>query len=506
MEDRFSFGYFSQNQGDYNQLAPEGDPVLELLNSPHGMIQHPHNGRQMSCASCHFVDQAAKFQENLVFAYNDFTQRTPIPWRNSAGGTTLRNSQNLVMVGLEPGLPLHWDGEFFSMKELVCAGFAGRNMGWLAHEQALASANVARVIREDNGTYPNDADLKGAYKDLYARLGFDISQKNNQEIMDQTCEFVVTFMRQIDFSRDEQGLYNGSAYDEFLIRNNIRRAPQLNETAQQYTEYIRNQLNTKTSWVWVEPQALKYHAQASQFGYQELEGMKTFFNSGQCASCHTPPRFTNSGFHNVGVSQLEYDGIHGRGAFGALKQPTWVERLQKPELYWTATPQHPDWQGIYGQVPKVSDPQQVDLGAWNVLGHPDKRSVQAPIRKALCESTVEKNCAGWSDDNYLNFSFGAFKTPTLRSLGQSAPYFHNGRAWTLEEVMKDYLTAARLAKKGELVGGDPRMQDIDLLPTDLADVEAFMLSLNEDYDSSPASLKARGDSNWRPQGSRPARP
>lgn len=36
---------------------------------------------------------------------------------------------------------------------------------------------------------------------------------------------------------------------------------------------------------------------------------------------------------------------------------------------------------------------------------------------------------------------GAFKTPTLRYLKQTAPYFHDGRFTNLEEVLDHYLNA-----------------------------------------------------------------
>ena len=38
---------------------------------------------------------------------------------------------------------------------------------------------------------------------------------------------------------------------------------------------------------------------------------------------------------------------------------------------------------------------------------------------------------------------GAFKTPTLRDVSQSGPYFHNGSIATLEEAV-DFITALEL--------------------------------------------------------------
>jgi len=67
---------------------------------------------------------------------------------------------------------------------------------------------------------------------------------------------------------------------------------------------------------------------------------------------------------------------------------------------------------------------------------------------------------------------GAFKTPTLRDVELTAPYFHNGTATTLAEVVDHY---AR--------GGDDRsnlskdVRQLDLSEQDKADLVAFMKTL-----------------------------
>jgi cytochrome c peroxidase len=67
---------------------------------------------------------------------------------------------------------------------------------------------------------------------------------------------------------------------------------------------------------------------------------------------------------------------------------------------------------------------------------------------------------------------GAFKTPTLRDIELTAPYFHNGSATTLAEVVDHY---AR--------GGDDRsnvskdVRKLTLSEQDKADLVAFMKSL-----------------------------
>jgi cytochrome c peroxidase len=67
---------------------------------------------------------------------------------------------------------------------------------------------------------------------------------------------------------------------------------------------------------------------------------------------------------------------------------------------------------------------------------------------------------------------GAFKTPTLRNITQSAPYMHDGSQKTLEEVVEWY------AKGGHPNSGlSDKVKKLDLTAQDKSDLVAFMQSL-----------------------------
>ncbi len=68
---------------------------------------------------------------------------------------------------------------------------------------------------------------------------------------------------------------------------------------------------------------------------------------------------------------------------------------------------------------------------------------------------------------------GAFKTPTLREVVHTAPYFHDGSAKTLEEVIAHYVT-------GGVVKQDlsPNMKPLSLTPQEQADLVAFLQALS----------------------------
>jgi cytochrome c peroxidase len=67
---------------------------------------------------------------------------------------------------------------------------------------------------------------------------------------------------------------------------------------------------------------------------------------------------------------------------------------------------------------------------------------------------------------------GAFKTPTLRSVELTAPYFHDGSASTLLDVVEHYRIGGVV--KTNL---SPNMKALELTEKEKADLVAFMKSL-----------------------------
>ena len=51
-----------------------------------------------------------------------------------------------------------------------------------------------------------------------------------------------------------------------------------------------------------------------------LKGLWTV-EQGTVSFGHVPPYFTDNSFHNLGISQVEYDRVHGDGAFQKLAIP-----------------------------------------------------------------------------------------------------------------------------------------------------------------------------------------
>ena len=121
---------------------------------------------------------------------------------------------------------------------------------------------------------------------------------------------------------------------------------------------------------------------------QEVAGLRLFVDAGrtQCLRCHNGPLLTNQSFHDIATGRL-----------GAL----------------------PDLGRFLGA-------QSLLLDEFNCLG---------PYSDSPAESCRELE---FLDRRTIGEKAGAFKTPTLRGVAETAPYLHDGSMATLEEVMDHY--------------------------------------------------------------------
>jgi cytochrome c peroxidase len=195
-----------------------------------------------------------------------------------------------------------------------------------------------------------------------------------------------------------------------------------------------------------------------EFGREALAGMKIFYRTegaasvGNCVACHVPPAFTDFSFHNTGESQAEYDVVHGEGAFAALKIPKVAEARRPIKRL--------------ADKPLARDPAIADLGHWNFV---DLKS--SPLRGP-----------NESEDGFLDRMVATFKTPTLRSLGFTQAYIHNGQFDTLDAALAEIVHLNSLARSGRLRSVDPEYMTMNLSAADIAPLVAFLVALNEKYD------------------------
>lgn len=459
----------------------------------------PAAGPAYSCRTCHLVDEFRDVPGRGQRAYADFAARDPVPSRADGVATTARNAPSLVGATLAPYAFLHADGEFATARDLVHATLTGRSLGWLPGEEAEAVAHVARVVREDTGDGPGaggvpyrvvlrgtDPSLPRALR-LPRRFRVDVARAGDADVVAGVARLVAAYLDSLRFAAD-------SPYDRFLARNRLPRRPRRGEPVAAYVARLRRAVERLRAPVFVgaDDGSFTLHAQPFVFGPLELDGLRVFLREtgpgpgvGNCAGCHPPPHFTDFGFHNTGVTQLEYDAVHGPGAFAALAVPDAAARAADPAAFLPPTPTLPAGRGPFRAAPTPDDPTRADLGVWNVVLHPGVPGGrhQRRLARAVCRAHGDPAaCARGGPDALLDAAIALFKTPGLRDLGHSDPYLHTGGAATLEEVLVAYRDAAALAAAGALRNPAPELGAMRLGGGDVPRLAAFLRALNEDYD------------------------
>lgn len=163
------------------------------------------------------------------------------------------------------------------------------------------------------------------------------------------------------------------------------------------------------------------------FQQEELEGLHIFFKKARCASCHFGSLFSDNGFHNIGVGSTSELVDFGRA--GALLQ------LQQDAANCS-------------------------------------KEVLSVATNHACEEL-----------KYINVdaieTLGAFRTPSLRNLAKTAPYFHNGQAANLQEVLDFYNNPPLKAPIGEVEGS---LVEISLNGREKDRLIRFLLSLSSEIE------------------------
>lgn len=155
-------------------------------------------------------------------------------------------------------------------------------------------------------------------------------------------------------------------------------------------------------------------------------GLKLFVGVANCDLCHSGPMFTDGQFHNLGLPVLPGERPDSGRAEGI--------RLVRADIFNGA-------------------------GAFS-----DDRGGAAKRKLAFLPSPKSQ--------------LGAFKTPSLRDVALTAPYMHDGRFATLQDVMRFY-AQGKAVSRGRLVG--TREVTVNLVPrltpAQQRDLSAFLKTL-----------------------------
>jgi cytochrome c peroxidase len=154
---------------------------------------------------------------------------------------------------------------------------------------------------------------------------------------------------------------------------------------------------------------------------REIAGLRLFIDPArtQCLQCHNGPQLSNGGFHNLGTGTFDGPALDFGRALG----------IQAVLL------------DVFNCAGPYSDAGKDDCRELRFLS----RDAHVPLE-------------------------GAFKTPTLRDVAKTAPYFHDGRFATLRAVL-DYYNAPPQNTNHEL-------RALGLNDGELGDLERFLRALS----------------------------
>lgn len=500
--------YFAVNMMGVNQPLAVGDPMVQQVNTTSGTLTGPFAGQSINCRSCHFVTEFQGVPGAGNRTYADFTTRSPMPRPIGGYTETPRNSMHMVgSLQSHPGPTfLHFDGEFATPEDLVKATLTGRNFGWDPSQYQQAVSHITMIIRGDDGSSQLAMDRTSGHSYGKLFLGedpaitsdllipaadrIDVSTAADDQILNLVAKCISTYMGDLLFTQDEFGRYIASPYDVFLRINHLPVQPNAGESMAQYNQRLLQIVQGLSDPIWVDGTygSFKYHAHPFQFGPTEFAGMKIFLkaapgaidgsqHAGNCAACHQAPNFADFSFHNTGVSQEEYAHVHGAGSFMNLNIPSLAVRNQNFDLYLPASANHPNAREPFRRAADAGHAGYTDLGLWNVYLNSDMPNPQQNLKARLCGNG--QDC---SVDQGLRMTIARFKTPILRDLEDSSPYFHNGSKLRLEDAVQLYIFNSQLAREGLLRNPPPEFASMSLSQDDIDAVTAFLLSLTEDYD------------------------
>jgi len=277
---------------------------------------------------------------------------------------------------IELGRKLFFDTRLSGDGEMSCATCHIPALGW-ADGLAIAKGADGKILKRATPSIINSAYnilhmWDGSFADLETQA---LSPLSNEDEMNMPTERLLLMLnKDSQYTKDFRNAYP----DEGISVKSISMA---------IASFERTILSTDSPfdrWVRGEQTALTK---------SQVNGFEVFLdeNKGNCVSCHSPPNFSDDGFHNIGIK---------------------------------------------------ADDINPDAGRFDLV----------PV-------LVMK---------------GAFKTPTLRDIDTTRPYFHDGTAQTLEDVIDHYLQV-----DDKLTTNSPSLRRAQLENSERANLVDFLRTLTD---------------------------
>lgn len=224
------------------------------------------------------------------------------------------------------------------------------------------------------------------------------------------------------------------------------------------------------------------------FGEQELRGLNVFVDKGRCINCHGGPELTNASVRNV---QAKNNGlpnnliepmimgdnkhaIYDNGFYNIGVTPTFQDRSRGGSGP-TGAPLSSSRQRLFQEQGIMNIP-------FPILGG-DRIPAVSEDGESVCEARNSNGFCDFREPLLSSFQRvavdGAFKTPGLRMVDLTGPYFHNGAAATLKQVVEFYDNGGNFCEPNRR-DLDPDIQSLELTDPEKRQLVKFLVSLNDE--------------------------
>ncbi|MFL5320069.1 MAG: cytochrome-c peroxidase, partial [Myxococcaceae bacterium] len=204
---------------------------------------------------------------------------------------------------------------------------------------------------------------------------------------------------------------------------------------------------------------------------QQKHGLSLFSADARCISCHKGPDFTGAGFT---LSQEELEGI----LIERMAMNDGGTALYDNGFYNIGVRPPSEDVGLGGTAPNgkpLSFVRRFVSGEFNEM---NICNLQVPFASTNCFVLPPLDVRA-AEDTVVD---GTFKTPSLRNVELTGPYFHNGGQATLSQVVHFY------NRGGDFTPQDESIRFIGLSEDEMADIVSFLKSLTDDrvrYEKAP---------------------
>jgi len=355
---------------------------------------------------------------------------------------------------------------------------AGINHGFMLDDGVFTSIDVPGALQTFGFGINDRGDIAGSYIDVTGQHGYLLHDGTFDTI--NVPGATSTQARGISSRGDIVGQYTSAGLTHaFVLRKGT---------------FTTIDVPGRPAVLYIEGTPQHGQPLSSALTAQQQQGLAIFSSDrGRCASCHKGAEFTGASTRMVLGTGLDTFG--GDGPIESMMMGDRQLAIYDNGFY------------NIGVVPAAND---VGIGGNDPFGNPLSFTRQlkgmlkgVPAPDALshsldpCTFQALEGCTVVNDPNMRDAVTGSFKTPTLRNIELTGPYFHNGGAATLEQVIDFYSRGGNVRKTagGDTSGFGATTSNVDLdvmpillTPSEKAALVAFLKALTDDrvrYEAAP---------------------